>query len=173
MADVTFSIELNEVTLQKVMENATKTLDKVLQNKMRRIIRRLAKEVGKPAAEGTYGRAVKVTTERTNKGYKIVAEGEAVCFLEFGAGTMAASNHPFAQNVPFDVRPGSWSQTHGSGQFAPGEHEYWEFGGRIYRYVEPRPGLYMAYRAITENVLRIAEEELVGMKFLPTEGLVE
>lgn len=152
--EVTFKVD--KKMLKKGLDGAIKSYKKVLQHKMRTIIRRLAKEIAKPAAEGTYGRAITVTTERTYKGYKIIAEGEAVCFLEFGAGTMTNSGHEFASKMPFSVYPGSWSENHAK-EFST--NGYWTFSGKRYYYVEPRPGMYEAYKAITNNVYRIAKEE--------------
>ena len=86
---------------------------------------------------------------------KLEAIHQAMSFLEFGAGTMANSSHPFAQNMQFQVYPGSWSETH-SQEFST--NGYWIFGGKKYYFVEPKPGMYEAYKAITQNVYRIAVE---------------
>lgn len=43
----------------------------------------------------------------------IEASGTQVCFLEFGTGVYADSGHKYASQMPFEVRPGSWSDEHG------------------------------------------------------------
>ena len=45
---------------------------------------------------------VSVSLEPTDKGYKILAEGEAVCFIEFGAGVHHNGKEPYP-NRPKEV----------------------------------------------------------------------
>lgn len=121
--------------------------------------RRVAEEGARVArvAYGGAGQSVAVTVEPKNKGYTIIASGEAVCFIEFGAGTLTTTTHDFMYNMPFNVAPGSWSDS------AEGAHTYsaWIEAGQpdAYRYDSvPRPGMLEAYKAITARVRQIAKE---------------
>ena len=87
----------------------------------------------------------------------IVAEGEGVAFAEFGTGVHAAYDLP----TNITVAPGSWSQSpHGQGQFVPGEHEYWFYGGERITGTQPRNGIYGAAMAIEDNLNEIIEDYL-------------
>lgn len=154
------SLSINETALERQLERVAQgEIMMFLRKKSNQFIERLTEEIGKPAAEGAYGTgAIKVWVEQIPYGWKLVANGDAVGFLEFGAGTMSDKQHPFAKNAPFEVKPGSWSLTYGEGQFIPGRHESWFFGGREYRYVQPRRGLYQAYTAMLNDLRRIAIE---------------
>lgn len=164
MAKGYFTFKLNTDDLTRALKKAADTdLKAYLQAKLDRIIERLANEVAKPIAEQEYGNSVTVTTRKLKNGYEILAQGRAVCFLEFGTGAYADQTHPFANSVPFDVYPGSWSDTYGAGTWSqylathPDDPK-----GMNYRYNhEPQRGLYEAYRAIKSSVGMICREELV------------
>lgn len=155
------AFELNEQTLAKVMTEVDKTLYQTLKKKGKEICKRLAKEVGQPAAQGAFGEPITVTTKSTRNGWKVLADGEQVCFLEFGAGATTASNHPFADEVPFRVYAGSWSESpHGQQQYS--EKGYWYYGGERYTHITPKAGMYIAYKRILQEVERIATEVFYG-----------
>ena len=160
MADVHLTFRINAKSLKK-------DLDKVIEDKVRKYLReksnefveRLTSEVGKKAAESAYGNApIQLWLEKIPRGWRLVANGEAVGFLEFGAGTMSDRQHPFAKNAPFPVQPGSWSQIHGDKQFVPGLYEYWYFGGQKFEYVAPRRGMLAAYNAMQRDIVKVAKE---------------
>ena len=157
---ISVSFTVNENALERHLDNVVQGIvAKYIREKLNEFTERITAEVGKPAAEGAYGTsAVQLWLEKIPRGFKLVANGEAVGFLEFGAGTMADKNHPFADEAPFEVAPGSWSQSYGSGQFIPYRHESWVFGGRVYRYVIPRRGLYEAHKAMQNDIIRVAKE---------------
>lgn len=48
---------------------------------------------------------------KDGSGFSITAQGQQVGFLEFGAGIWSDYNHPLAQNVPYDVYMGSFSES--------------------------------------------------------------
>lgn len=61
-----------------------------------------------------------------NRGYKIVASGEDIYFLEFGTGVFATDSIPSSYGaISVPVGPGTYSQSVGSGQFIKGVKEYW------------------------------------------------
>lgn len=121
-------------------------------------IRIAAEEV----CQETFGPAVTVTSEPKDDGlgFSITASGRAVGFLEFGAGTASHAYHPFADDAPFDVYPGSWSEEHAQ-QYV--ELGYWVFGGRKYYFVAPRMGLFEADKYIRENARRVIKESMRGI----------
>jgi len=89
----------------------------------------------------------------------VVAEGERVAFAEFGTGIYASYNLP----TNITVAPGSWSQSpHGQGQFIPGKHEYWYYGGRRIEGTQPRNGMYNAAMALDDAIDRVVGEIIDG-----------
>ncbi|MBQ0097908.1 MAG: hypothetical protein KBS62_03105 [Oscillospiraceae bacterium] len=84
-------VSLNGSSIQDTI-NRLNQRKKALKDECLEIAKRLA-ELGREYAEQGFGGAlydgdndVKVHIEQTENGYKIVAKGQAVCFLEFGAG---------------------------------------------------------------------------------------
>lgn len=100
---------------------------------------------------------VTVTVIPNNEGYQIIANGESVCFLEFGTGVAAGNGYDTSViDPPVDISPASWSKTEGSGAFY--EHWYWYYNKRRYTMTTPRMGMYHAVREIEQQLPKIAEE---------------
>ena len=111
-----------------------------------------------------------VTIEGENRVITVSANGEAVVFLEFGAGDMAGAfdggnyDMVMAENGII-ITPGSYSVTLGLGGQDPPVHpnyaydEYWLFNGQKYTYIEPTRGL---YRAVQEAIARYVETTQEG-----------
>lgn len=115
-------------------------------------------ELGSVVASGTYGTsAINVGYESIENGarYRIYADGEPVCFLEFGTGVDTDVNHPFADRMPIDITPGSYSVTYMREFYTWG---YWYYGGVKLTGTESRPGMYEASKQIQQNVVKIAKE---------------
>lgn len=127
---------------RKFEENVTKFLE------------RLA-EIGKEAAQSAYGGAISVTVEPIENGMAIIADGDAIAFLEFGAGDATNSGNRYASMMPFEVVPGSWSKEHAQQYVKLG---YWIFGGVKYTAIQPRNGMEHAYEAVIENIHSTARE---------------
>ena len=125
-----------------------------LDKKLQEIADRLC-QIGTPIIEQVHGHHAKVWCEPTKKGYKIVAEGEDVLFIEFGAGD-ATMNPMFENYVGVDVYPGAYSEQVGSGEYA--ETGKWHFGGKTYTEVQPRMGLYDAKLYIQGAAVELAQE---------------
>ena len=77
--------------------------------KLKEVCRRLA-EIGVQYAQQTFSQAqydgdndVSVTYQEIENGYKIVASGQAVCFIEFGAGVYYNGNDSYPGNRPAGV----------------------------------------------------------------------
>ncbi len=125
-----------------------------LKPKLAEIAKRLC-EVGEPIISATHGHHARVWSEQTESGYKINAEGESVLFIEFGTGDRAGVLSPWYDEVPPDVRPGSWSETHAQ---MYSRYGFWVFAGEIYHYTEPHPAFYDAYQAMVQALPDIAKE---------------
>ena len=124
--------------------------------KVDEFIREIA-EIGARAARGAYGSAVTVTVDEIDNGLAINANGKAVVFMEFGAGSAVDSSNRFASVVEqeggFDIRPGSWSEQHAHQYERLG---YWVFGGQRYYEVQPVNGMEKAYEAIMQDMRNAA-----------------
>lgn len=141
------------------IDSAIKTVAKyiAIEAKLANIAKRLC-EVGEPIIRQTHGKhASGIWSEETPDGYKIVAEGEDLLFIEFGAGDMAGTTSVLYDQVPVSVRPGSWSETHARQYSTQG---FWYFGGKLYRETVPHPAFYHAYEAMVQALPQIASEEL-------------
>lgn len=141
--------------VQQFAERSTSIRDKVM--------RKIALEAAAIAYK-TYRGAVQVEAEKIEDGYAIVASGERVCFLEFGAG-MYAMAHMNAladpKNLGFKVEPGSWSMTEGARTWAD-----WEDRPSEYPYNQPaRPGMYEAYKAIKQHFAEWATEAIKNDRY--------
>ena len=125
-----------------------------METKLNDIAQRLA-AVGEPIIRAVHGNHNAVWSEPTAEGYRIVAEGESVLFIEFGTGDAAGIHASAYDAVPSVVRPGSWSETH-SQQYS--RWGFWFFGGKMFRETPPHPAFYDAYKAMVEALPQIVEE---------------
>ena len=84
--------------------------------------------------------------------------GEANLIAEFGAGDATLPPACMFENVPdTPVYPGSYSESEeGTGEYAATGK--WHFGGREYRKVDPRMGLYNARNYIEKNAVAVVKE---------------
>ena len=110
-------------------------------------------QIGRDAAAGAYGPAISVTLQAHDNGITISADGRGIVFLEFGAGDAVNSGNRYANQMPFEVRPGSWSENHAQQYSTLG---YWIFGGVVYREIQPRNGMQTAYDEIMANIRAVA-----------------
>ena len=100
---------------------------------------------------------VTLSIEPLNDGYLVRADGEDVCFLEFGTGVTAGLGYD--SNVlepPVDISPGSWSHTAGSGKFA--EDGYWYYNGQRLDGTIPQMGLNLAASEVKQRFAQVAKE---------------
>lgn len=100
------------------------------------------------------GGEITVTVEEIENGYAINAAGKGIVFLEFGAGETVNSGNKYASQMPFEVRPGSYSEIN--------DHQFelagkWVFGGVVYTHIAPRNGMQTAWETIMQNWRDIAE----------------
>ena len=96
---------------------------------------------------------ITVRVDNTGSVAVIYAEGEAVAFIEFGAGATYGYGHPLAGQ--FGVGPGTYPDGKGHWDDPKG----WWFGSSQHTYGNPPAmAMYAAVKEITENVTKIARE---------------
>ena len=111
-------------------------------------------ELGRSEAESGYGGVISVTVEPIANGYAIIASGEGIVFLEFGAGDTVNSGNIFAGQTGVDVRSGSYSETHAQQYSTAG---FWLFGGVKYTEVRPRNAMQGAWDKVLSEWRDVAE----------------
>ena len=155
------SIQLNT----RSIDAAIKTLQEYQQSLDRQrdeLCRRLA-QMGAVSVSLGYSRAVysgekdiTVSVEPIENGYAILAEGESVLFVEFGAGVTYGYGHPQAGEL--GMGPGSYPDGKGhwdnpNGWWIPKEAG----GGHTYGN-PPSMTMYQTAKELQEAVLRMAKE---------------
>ena len=136
---------------------AEKALKEWVAKKNDEFLQKLLEE-GKKVAEQIFGSAALVYIDKTQDGYALIAEGEAVCFIEFGTGVYADPKHEFANDMPFVIAPGSWSES----DFGKHTWSDWVNAGKDPKYYpfnrHPKYPMWEAYKALQANMDRIAKE---------------
>lgn len=92
----------------------------------------------------------------TGNGYKIVAEGKDVYFIEFGTGNSAGMF--YGEGLPVTsvpVYPGSYSEQN-KGIYA--EYHYWFYNGKIMSSTPVYMPMYWAGKAVRDNLRRVEKE---------------
>lgn len=159
MANRKVIVEIDPVSIRdavKILEAYKKFAEKKSEELMLRLAAigldtaRVRFEMG--AVEGN--EAPDTWVEPTETGFKIIAQGKDVYFIEFGAGD-AAGNHPDRATAPVDTYPGSFS--------AKNTQEYVKYGSwhhqkKKYTEIQPQMPMYYAAREIERNVEKIAKE---------------
>lgn len=143
--NISFKIEADTQGLTK--------LARQIQRNCKKIAMKTA-SVGAREARSAFGGEAVCQANKTAEGAKVSATGSQVPFLEFGAG-LTTDSHLFP---PFEVAPGSYSQTVGRRQFLPGVRERWYHNGQRYTRIHPRKGLLNASIVMRRELKRIASE---------------
>lgn len=146
---------LNAKSIERA-EREYRSLAKHFDKKVDIFLKRLA-DLGHDTLNGlgyTDGE-VTVSVSPITNGYCIELAGQGVVFLEFGAGDTVESGNRYASMMPFEVRSGSYSETH-SGQYA--RDRCWYFGGIWYTEIMPRNGMQTVWENIMQEWRRIAQE---------------
>lgn len=113
-------------------------------------------DIGRQEAQTRYSSgsvglgSVYVTVQPIENGYAISADGREVVFLEFGAGAATNGGNTLAQEMPFDVRRGSYSDLN-QGEYQRTGYRYWHYGGVKYTEVQPRNAMESAYRVMLDQ----------------------
>lgn len=111
-----------------------------------------------------YDPSISVNVKEGNKSgtiwAEIFAQGEQVGFLEFGTGALTDEMHPLADQAPFPVFTGSWSNSpEGAGTWL----KWLESGKDPMKYPynrEPRYGIYAAVEYIKAHAAEYVADEL-------------
>lgn len=140
---------------------AISAYEETLELKAKEICKRLA-DLGATGASLGFARSIytgqsdfNVSVEEMNGGYSILADGETVLVLEFGAGVTYGGGHP--QEAEFGMGPGTYpGQTHAmdqGGWYIPKA----KGGGHTYGN-PPNMPMYNAAQEIKSEIQRVAEE---------------
>lgn len=157
----TISMTLAPDSIDKAIKEL-QDYSKDLKEKAHAISERLA-SIGATNVSVTYAQAfydgirdVDISVEETDKGYKILASGETVLFLEFGAGVKYGSGHPL--NGEFGMGPGTYNPTSENWKSPYG----WWFGGKYgaeHTYGNPPSmAMYNTGKDLKKEILRVAQE---------------
>lgn len=133
-----------------------------LSDKAKRLCERLAYQgavrvsLGFASAIYTGAKDFNVTVEETDKGYRILADGETALILEFGAGARYGYGNPLADEN--GMGPGTYPDAKGHwndprGWWIPKDRG----GGHTYGNPPAMP-MYKASREMRENVEKVARE---------------
>lgn len=157
-------IQVDQASLDKTVTRLEE-YSRDLKEKARIICERLA-SLGATHASLGFARSIyngsadfDITVEPTGNGYQILASGEAVLFLEFGAGVTMGYGHP--QAGEFGYGPGTYP---GAGHWDD-PNGWWlpksKGGGHSYGN-PPNMGMYNASKEIQKEVERVAREVLMS-----------
>lgn len=94
-----------------------------------------------------------VTAEIEGDHGRIVATGEGISFLEFGAGIEAGTTGMTEVVAPYSIAPGSWSRDHGRQFYL---HGYWYYDGERYYSKTPTGAMQDASIEMQQMVRQIA-----------------
>lgn len=104
---------------------------------------------------------VSVSVEPTNSGYKVIASGQAVAFIEFGTGAKYGGGYLGNEtlNPPVDTNPGSWSLDPevGKGHYDDPNGWYYAHGKKSWGN-PPANAMYYASKEMRERIEEIARE---------------
>lgn len=149
------TLELSPESCQKALD-AVKEYQKQIKPKLDEVCKRLA-EIGRDTAQGIFDSAkegnggVRVSIARIENGWKIVASGSDVYFIEFGTGDDVDRHY----DVSVPVFSGSWSIEHAQ-RYA--QYGYWYYRKVRYEGTPAYMPMYYAEKAIRENEKRIVQE---------------
>lgn len=169
----TIHVELSEQSIEKAIREI-EAYQAGIKRKTDLLAKRLA-NLGATKVSAGYALAqydgrkdISVSVEKRQKGYAIVANGESVLFVEFGAGAKLGYGHPEADD--FKLGPGTYPFKHSRPDPAKGgalvdnwEHSqgWWipkdQGGGHTYGNA-PSMTMYRAEQELQQEILAIAQE---------------
>ena len=158
----TISFSLSSKSIQKAIKELSAYREWV-EEKTRELTRRLA-ELGAYEATVRFSRAyydgpksIEVSVDPIPNGYKITAQGEAVCFIEFGAGVYFNGPEPYPEPRPEGV---SKIGEYGQGKGKQAAWGFYDDGGDLH-ITHGTPAampMYHAGRVMQQEMERIARE---------------
>lgn len=166
MATVTFNFEINDSSSLTTAIAELMNYQRKLQIAGEKAAERLA-DIAVSVANKNFSNAVffgnddySVSKVRTQYGWSVVASGEDIFFLEFGAGT-TTERDSFANDSGVAVAPGSWSDTH-KRMFS--NHGFWYYKGLKIYGTGASHAMQKAYNAVLANAVSILNEEVDKIK---------
>lgn len=112
--------------------------------------------LGYARAAYTGDKDISVSVEESDKGYRIIAAGESVAFVEFGAGVKMGGGHPL--NGQFGTGPGTYPNGKGHWDDPNGWYLPKDKGGAHTYGNPPAMVMYDAGKELREEILRVAKE---------------
>lgn len=163
----TIEVRLSTDSITQALRELRKYQRTELKKKMDTLCKRLA-EVGLDVAQVIFAgaeydgdnRNVVVTQSKIDNGYKIVASGKAVAFIEFGAGVTYGGTYPNDTKVPSIIPlAGSWSMDPevGKGHWADPKGWYYAHGQRTLGN-PPAMAMWYAREEMRRQIEQIARE---------------
>ncbi len=155
-------IKINLLNSESVKEAIFKIdkYKKSLPEKANRIVTELAK-MGAQIVEYSYSENIyedyEVSCIVNGNSAMIIAEGDDVVFLEFGAGVLT---NDYTEGMETEglppIYPGSYSETEGLKMFS--RYGYWFHAGKKYTGLVPMRGFYFASKEIKEQAVEVAKK---------------
>lgn len=167
----TLKMNLSELSANSVARMLDKRFSEI-ERRSRELCRRLT-DVGLPIASVLFSMAYydgindsNVSAEPTDTGWRIIASGQAVCFIEFGAGIYfngEAYNGKYAGDRPPGIAGiGQYGSGHGADKTADGKPKGWHYrDGGEYKFTYGNPAvmpMYYASEEMRSQVISIARE---------------
>lgn len=153
----TITIQLSPDSCDKALKEI-RAYEKKVKPKLDKACKMLA-EIGAQEAQRFFDMAengnqgVRVTINKIENGWSIVASGKSVYFVEFGTGDAVTNSHGFQVSVP--IYPGSYSEAHAQKYSVYG---YWYYGGEKMTETPIYAPMYHAERKMREEMPRIVKE---------------
>lgn len=153
----TITLELSTHSCQRAIKELQR-YQREIKPKLEEVCRRVA-EVGAERAQRFFDMAedgntgTKVTVEKIENGYSIVASGEKVYFVEFGTGSAVTGTHGFSVSIP--VKEKSYSETHAQQLSING---FWYYNDVRLTETPVYAPMFEADRKMRQEVYRIAKE---------------
>lgn len=159
----TISITLDKNGLNDAVKYLHR-LERVLPQAVKNAAQRLA-EGAKQVADIGFGMSDQfgnydytVTVESNDDGSIVIASGDDVLFLEFGAGKGTDPSDIMVRDTEVPIVEGSWSKERGTGEFA--RYGSWHYKKNHFYLLEPTNAMQHAYDWIQQNGEQILREEI-------------
>ena len=154
----TIAVSLNGNSLNRAIRQLERYKEE-LEDKAMEVCERLASRGAVSASLG-FARAIytglndaSLTVEETENGYRVLASGETVLFLEFGAGVTYGYGHPLAGE--FGYGPGTWP---GKGHWDDPNGWYLPDGSEHTFGNPPNMPMYNAAKEIESEIIQVVKE---------------
>ena len=163
MGKTTIKINVFDIKSIEAAEKKLNDYKKDVEAKVKTLLERLA-TMGAVKASIEFSRAiyngdndVNISVEEMDNGYKIVASGAAVLFIEFGSGATYGYGHPTASE--FGMGPGTYNPSSKRWENPNG----WYYGDGNHTYGNPpAEAMYHTAEELKNEIVRVAREVFAG-----------